>query len=137
MRLPRIGRRGVALLAFAALDFVMGLRLLTAGPEDGALYGWLHGPSPLWPWAALWLITAVCCLSGVLGDCDKLAFTAAIGIKVLWCGLYGLGWLLGGVEDGWVSASVWATFGTCVWLIAGWPEPISGEGRPRWTPPLT
>lgn len=133
----RVGRRGTALLAFAALDLAYALRLATADPGGHTIYAWLHGPVPLWPWAALWvLVAAVCAAGAVRVGCDRLAFVAAIGIKVLWCSLYLSGWLLGEVADGWVSAMVWGVFATIVWLIAGWPEPVNGEGRPAWTPPL-
>lgn len=131
-----LGRRGTTLLAFAALDTAMAVRLSTAGPDDGPLYGWLHGVGPLWPWAVMWGLVATLTLVGAFRTCDKAAFTGAVGIKVLWCGLYLLGWLLGNVEDGWVSSAVWGTFAICVWVIAGWPEPINGEGRVQWTPPL-
>ncbi|MEU4772976.1 hypothetical protein [Micromonospora sp. NPDC023644] len=133
----RVGRRGSALLAFAALDTAYGLRLATARPDSNTLYAWLHGPVPLWPWAALWAVVAVVCAGGAVRGKDRVAFVAAISIKVLWCSLYLCGWLLGELPDGWVSAAVWGAFALIVGLIAGWPEPIdSGEGRPAWTPPL-
>lgn len=132
----RVGRRGTALLAFAALDVAYALRLATAFPTGGTIYGWLHDPLPLWPWALLWLAVAVVCAVGAFQGYDRVAFVAAIGVKVLWCSFYLLGWLLGEVSDGWISATVWGTFALIVWLIAGWPEPVNGGGRPAWTPPL-
>jgi hypothetical protein len=132
----RVGRRGIALFTFAALDTGYAFRLATAYPEGGTLYGWLHGPVPVWPWAALWLAVAVVCTVCAIRGGDRVAFTAAIGIKVLWCSLYLSGWLLGQVNDGWSSAMFWGAFAVIVWLVAGWPEPVNGEGRPAWTPPL-
>jgi hypothetical protein len=132
----RVGRRGTALLAFAVLDVAYSLRLATARSAPQSLYSWLHGPLPLWPWALPWLLVAGCCLAGASWGRDRVAFTAAIGIKVLWCCLYLCGWVLGEIDDGWVSAAIWGTFAIIVWLIAGWPEPVNGEGRPAWTPPL-
>lgn len=132
----RVGRRGTALLVFAALDTAYGVRLATATADDQPFYAWLHELLPLWPWAALWLAVAGICILGSMQPCDRVAFTAAIGIKVLWCSLYLSGWLLGDVPDGWVSAAVWGAFAMCVWLIAGWPEPVTRRGTPAWTPPL-
>ncbi|MEV2236710.1 hypothetical protein [Micromonospora sp. NPDC049891] len=132
----RVGRRGTALLAFAGLDVVYALRLATVQPDVQDFYQWLHSPLPLWVWAGPWLAVAAMCTVGAFQGCDKAAFTAATGIKVLWACLYLGGWLLGEVTDGWVSAAVWSTFAVCVGLIAGWPEPVKGKGRPAWTPPL-
>lgn len=132
----RVGRRGTALLAFAALDLAYALRLATAEPAVGTIYAWLHGPAPLWPWAGVWFAVAAVCVWGAVRGRDHMAFVAAIGIKVGWCSLYLSGWLLGELPDGWVSAMVWGTFALIVGLIAGWPEPVNGEGRPAWTPPL-
>ncbi|MGC5033090.1 hypothetical protein [Micromonospora sp. DT229] len=131
----RVGRRGSALLVFAALDVAYATRLTTVQPPATDFYAWLHLPMPLWAWGALWLAVAALCTIGAWQDCDRVAFTAAIGIKVLWCSLYLSGWLLGEVPDGWVSACIWAAFAAVVWLIAGWPEPVNGKG-PAWTPPL-
>ncbi|WP_435233377.1 hypothetical protein [Micromonospora aurantiaca (nom. illeg.)] len=129
----RVGRRGTALLVFAALDLAMAARLATAHPDASRFYEWLWILTPL---AALWAGVAVVCAVGAFRKPDRLAFAAAIGIKVLWCSLYVCGWLLGQVPDGWVSAAVWGGFAAVVGLVAGWPEPVNGEGRPAWTPPL-
>jgi hypothetical protein len=131
-----VGRRGTALLTYAALDITVGLRLATARPDAAAFYAWLDGPAPLWAWSVPWLAVAAVCTVGAFGGRDKAAFTSAIGIKVLWCSLYLSGWALGEVPDGWVNGAVWAAFGMVVWLVAGWPEPVNGEGRPAWTPPV-
>ncbi|WP_327029700.1 hypothetical protein OG989_04040 [Micromonospora sp. NBC_01740] len=132
----RVGKRGTALLTFAALDTGFALRMATAQPGGNTIYGWLHGPIPLWPWAAVWLFVAAVCAACAFRGADRVAFTAAIGIKVLWASLYLCGWLLGEVADGWASAMFWGAFALIVGLIAGWPEPVNGEGRPAWTPPL-
>ena len=129
----RVGRRGLALLVFAAIDIVMAVRLITTPQHATQFYTWLWILPPL---AAAWAFVAVVCLVGALSGQDRVAFVAAIGIKVLWCTLYVCGWALGQVTDGWVSAAVWGGFAVVVWLIAGWPEPINGKGRPAWTPPL-
>ena len=132
----QIGRRGAALITFAVLDVVYGLRLSTANPSAQPFYNWLDGPIPLWPWAVLWFAVAVLCILGSVQGCDRTAYTAAIGIKVLWCCLYLSGWALGAVPEGCVSAAVWRAFAACVWLIAGWPEPVTSRGQHVWTPPL-
>ncbi|MEU7170296.1 hypothetical protein ABZ949_02245 [Micromonospora tulbaghiae] len=129
----RVGRRGIALLVFAGIDIALAIRLATAANDATDFYAWLWVLTPL---AALWAGVAVICLVGALRGTDRVAFAAAIGVKVLWCTLYLCGWVIGQVPDGWVSAAVWGGFAVIVWLIAGWPEPVNGKGRPAWTPPL-
>lgn len=132
----QVGRRGGTLLVFAALDLAYALRLATARSDGQTIYAWLADPLPLWPWAALWAAVAVVCTLGSVRACDRVAFTAAIGIKVLWCSLYLSGWALGDVKDGWAQAAIWGAFALVVWLVAGWPEPVTRQGHPAWTPPL-
>lgn len=134
----QVGRRGAALLFFAALDIVYCHALLfpSRRARDSDSLQYLARILPLWVWAAIWGTVGVLCLVQAFRRKDSLAFSVAIGVKVLW-GLVSLfGWLLGGVDRGYVTAAIWLAFAGFVAIIASWPEPINGRGRPRWTPPL-
>lgn len=135
---PRVGKRGTSLLFFAILDLVISLSLISPDhtTRNSPLYLWLASVAPLWVWAALWALTGLICLAHVFRRQDRWGFTAAITIKVLW-GLLSLGgWLLGGVERGYVSAVIWLAMAGWVGVIAGWPEPVRNREGRVWTPPL-
>jgi hypothetical protein len=132
---PHPGRRGRALLGFAAIDTVWGVRLATVDPDATDFYLWLDTLSPLWWWSLPWFAVTGMCLVGAFQQCDRVAFGGAIGIKVMWGALYVSGQVLGEVREGWPSAAVWLGFAWLVWLVAGWPEPIDRKGA-VWTPPL-
>lgn len=131
-----VGRRGAALLFFAVLDLVYAVSLVNpdAAARGGQQLRWLAVLAPLWVWAALWGATGTICAVYAFRRRDGLGFTAAIVIKVLW-GMASIGgWLVGGVDRGYVSAVVWLAFAAFVWVIAGWPEPGDRRG-PTWTHP--
>ncbi|TWG20953.1 hypothetical protein FHX34_103482 [Actinoplanes teichomyceticus] len=130
-----MGRRGRALLGFAVLDVVWGVRLSTVDPHATAFYTWLDVSMPLWVWSLPWFAVSALCLAQVRSACDRAAYGAAIGIKVGWAALCLGAWLLGGVGDTWPQAAIWTAFAWCVWLMAGWPESFGRKGV-AWTPPL-
>jgi hypothetical protein len=125
----RIGRRGAALLFFAFLDLVYCWSLLDppASARRSPSFVFLAGVAPLWAWAAAWGGVGVTCLVFALRREDAPAFTAAIGLKVMWGLLFAGGWLFAGLERGYVSAAVWLAFASLVGLLAGWPEVPRGE----------
>ncbi|MGW3888880.1 hypothetical protein ACWD69_09335 [Micromonospora chokoriensis] len=133
----RVGYRGSALLFFAVLDVVYCQALLF--PSDQARTGeqlrFVATILPLWVWAVGWGGVGVVCLWGALQRRDQAAFTAAIGLKVMWGLLSLAGWLIGGVDRGHVNAAVWLVFAGFVWIIASWPEPPHGWKERAWTPP--
>jgi hypothetical protein len=132
---PRLGRRGTALLTFAALDVVYGLRISVLPPADHSVYAWLAtGRLPLWVWSVLWISVGTVCLVYAMCQADRPAFSAAIAIKVTWAALNVLGWATGEVADGWVLATIWAAFAVCVVLLSGMEEPVA-RGEVAWTPP--
>lgn len=130
----RVGRRGAALLFFATLDFIYGWSLLdptsTATASPG--YVWLASVLPVQVWGLAWTVVGAFCLVGAFVREDSIAWVAAMAIKVMWGVLWFCGWLLAGVERGWVSAAVWLPMAALVALLAGWPEPGDGR-RPLWT----
>lgn len=132
---PFVGRRGRALLFFGVLDVVYALSLWVPDEQTlaGPFYRWLVEVAPLWVWASVWLVVGVTCLVQALCRVDRVGFTAAIGLKVLWGIVCVGGWLGGGVERGWVSAAIWLGLAYLVWVIARWPEVDGGRVPWRWT----
>jgi hypothetical protein len=132
---PHPGRRGRALLGFAALDTAWGIRLATVDPGSTNFYSWLDKLCPLWWWSAPWFIVAALCLAFAFRNCDRVAFGGAVGIKIFWATMCLSAETFGEVADAWPQAALFATFAWCVWLIAGWPESFERKGV-EWTPPL-
>ena len=133
----RIGHRGATLIFFGLLDLIFCASLLFPAKQDqqSDQLKWLADILPLWAWGLVWGGVGVVCLWYAPRRRDHVGFAAAIGLKVLW-GLVSLaGWLVGDAERGWVSVLVWLGFAYLVRVIASWPEPINGKGRPAWTPP--
>lgn len=128
----RVGRRGAALLFFAFLDLIYchGLLFPTTAARRSASYQFLHDVAPLWVWGGLWGGVGLVCLVCAFRRHDDPAFAAAMGLKVLWGGVYLLGWLFAGLERGYVAAAIWLAFAAFVGLHAGWPE--ANRGR-AWT----
>ncbi|WP_346536934.1 hypothetical protein [Micromonospora sp. DPT] len=133
----RVGHRGSALLFFAVLDLVYCYSLLSPSKQarDSDTLKFLAAVLPLWVWAVAWGAVGVVCLRQAFRRRDRVAFAAAIGIKMAW-GLVSLGgWLVGGVDRGYVSAAVWLVFAGFVGIIASWPEPPHGWKERAWTQP--
>jgi hypothetical protein len=133
----RVGFRGSALLFFALLDLIYGFSLVAPSREarQSATLRLVADIAPLWAWAALWTFVGLVCLGQAFRRRDQVAFTMAIGIKVLW-GLTMLGgWLLAGLDRGYVSAAVWLALAALVGIIGAWPEPPHGWKERAWTQP--
>lgn len=133
----RVGFRGSALLFFALLDLVYGLSLLapSRAARRSDTLRFVADIAPLWVWAALWGGVGLVCLWQAFRRHDRAAFTAAMGVKVLW-GLVMLGgWLFVDLDRGYVSAAVWLAMAAFVGIIAAWPEPVMGWKERAWTRP--
>jgi hypothetical protein len=129
------GRRGMALLFFAMLDAIYGLSLIIPdqATRAGDQFRWLSSIAPLWGWASLWFAVSLACLVAAFQTFDRVGFTAAIFLKLMWGLLTLTGWLVAGVDRGYVSAAIWLTAAGFVWIISGWPEP--GK-ETLWTTPM-
>lgn len=133
----RLGRRGCVLLFFGSLDLVYAVSIAAPGPQAArnTFFIWMLSIAPRWMWALLWTSAAVACLVDAFRRRDRVGYTAAVTINVLW-GLISLGgWASGDVERGYVSAAIWLGMGGLLAVISGWPEIVDEDGRPTWTQP--
>lgn len=120
----RVGRRGRCLLFFGALDLVYAWAMWTVPPNQqqiSATYRWFGEIAPLHMWAALWAIVGALCLFDMWRTTDRLAFVAAIGIKVVWGITSVAGWALDDIPVS--SGAIWLGLAGLVWTISGWSEP--------------
>jgi hypothetical protein len=129
----RIGRRGTALLFFAFLDLVFAFSLFRPLPDAQRNTGtvFINHLAPLWLWGLLWLAAGLLCLIYAFRSEDRVAFAAAIAIKVLWGLVYALGGILVHIERAWLAAAIWLSMAGWVYIISTWPEPH------RWHHPAT
>lgn len=121
----RVGRRGCFLGFLLILDLAYGLSLAApvAAARQSATVKYIAHVFPLWVWAALWLAVGVACAVGMFVRRDAFAFASAMALKVGWGALFGVGWLLAGLERGWLSTVIWWSFAAVIALISAWPEP--------------
>lgn len=129
-----IGRRGTVLLFLALVDLAYALSLWrpAGATTQAASTRLLAHIMPLPWWAGLWLAVGVACLAAAfVHRLDRIAFPAASGIKALWGTVFLFGWLIAGLDRGWVAAIVWYGFALLVGVIAGWAEPVTVDaGEP-------
>jgi len=129
----RLGFRGSSLLFFAVLDFVFSFSYFNPPPErrQAASLRYLADLAPLWAWGALWGAVGLTCLFYAFRRHDKVAFAAAIGIKILWGGIYLGGAFVAHIERAYVSAGLWLCIAGFVGVISRWPEPAAALGDRR------
>lgn len=126
----RLGFRGAALLFFALLDLVYAFSLFfpPATGKQTASMRWVADVAPLPVWGSLWALVGVVCLAYALRRHDKVAFSAAIAIKILWGATHLMASLFGHVERAYVSATIWLCVAGFVAIISAWPEPDRRTG---------
>jgi hypothetical protein len=132
----RIGRRGSALLFLGLVDFVYCYRLLFPRQSDreSPWLTFLADFAPLWVWAGMWGTVGLLCVLRSFRRRDSAAFSAAIGIKILWTGL-AIASGLAGVDQWYINAVIWGGFAAFVGIVATWPEPPNGWKEHSWQPP--
>lgn len=123
----QIGRRGCALLFFSLLDLVYATSLAADPPTANGTGHFLASMLPLPVWAILWGSVGILCAVQAFMRSDRAAFAAASLIKVVWGIIALIGWLIGEVDRGYVSAVIWLALAAFVHVIAGWPEPRQGR----------
>lgn len=97
----RLGFRGAALASFATFDLVWawslvdpaGAKVLKVAPT----YQVLLQVAPLWVWAVIMAAVGILCGVQAWMTDDRLAFAAAIGIKLVWAALTVATWPAAGV----------------------------------------
>lgn len=129
----RVGHRGAVLLFFALLDFAYAGSIAKPPAEAArsATVAFIAHVLPLPAWATLWAVAGLVLLVGAFRRHDSLAYATAAGIKTLWGGLFLFGWLLAGLDRGWVAAIVWLAMAVMLLIVATWPEPPSVERQRR------
>lgn len=121
-----VGRRGAVLAYLALVDLLFALSLYRPPAEPAPGLRFLASVLPLEAWGTAWLVVGVVCAVGAfVHRVDRFAFACAVAIKTLWGGVYLLGWAVGCIERGWVSAVIWLGLAVLVMILAGWPEPRS------------
>jgi hypothetical protein len=128
----RIGHRGASLVFFAALDALYGLSLFQPSPrvELSPNLSFANHIMPLWIWASVFFGVAAICVVGAFMKHDYWAFTFAVALKTLWGLTFALGFVIGQLQRGWVSAAIWLSMAGWAYIISSWPEPL-------WVPDLT
>jgi hypothetical protein len=128
--LHRVGRRGASLLFLALLDLVYSVSLFALPAESRAnpTFLFLIRLMPIWVWAAIWGAVGVACLVQAFMYSDRIAFAAASALKICFGLVYLLGFAVGEVPRGYVSAGIWLAFGGWVMIISTWPE--AGRRQP-------
>lgn len=120
----RLGRRGSALLFFSMLDVIYAFSLANPPAEQrqSASMRWTADVAPLWLWATVWGVVGLICFVQAWMDNDRVAFAAAIAVKVVWGGLFIAGAIAVGLERAYVGAAVWLALAAFVAIISTWPE---------------
>lgn len=132
----RIGRRGAALAWFAVLDLIVGVSLLDPrswpkGEPAQTAYAVVLMVAPYQVWGCIWIGVGLVCAIQAFMARDRLAFAAAITLKIAWGACFLGSWLLFGVYRGWLSVAIWFSFAAFVAILAGWPESTALLGARR------
>lgn len=115
----RLGRRGVVLLFLALLDMLYPIGL--AGQPAPARAGY-ELIAPWQVWAGVWAVTGVLCGVGAFVVRDRVAFAAAVAVKILWGTASLVAWVWGLSPRGWLSALVWLAFAAMIAVVSTWRE---------------
>lgn len=134
--MARVGKRGSVLLFYGVLDLIYGVSLSTPDERtrQSPFFMWMAGIVPLWVWASTWAVAGIICLWQAFRRRDATGYAASISLNVFWGLVAAGGWLLGGVDRGYVSAVIFLGLAWLLWRISGWAEPGDTKG-PSWTPP--
>jgi hypothetical protein len=122
----RVGFRGDTLLFFSVIDICYGLSMIFPGEgaRRSAMAGYVGHILPLTVWGCIFLAVAAVCIWYALRLRDRVAFAASSVLKAVWGLVALLGWAVGDVERGWVSAAIWLVMSAWVTRVAYWPEPM-------------
>lgn len=124
----RVGRRGLVLLFFALLGAAYCYGLLNPQQPAAESYAWAARVAPLWAWAILWGGTGAVCVVCAFLERDSVAFGAVITVTAWWGLLIGAGWLVGGVDRGYITAVIFLALAMFVYVIGGGLKHGPSEG---------
>jgi len=112
------------LLFLTLLDVIYAYSLAYPTPRSlvTPTYTFLAHVAPLQVWASLWAVIGIITGTFAFRLNDAVGYAAAMFLKILWGGTFLLGWLVGSVERGYLSAAIWLSFAAVVGLISSWPE---------------
>lgn len=129
--LSLLGRRGAFLLFLTLLDWVYGYSLVFPTPDTfhNPAYIFLALIVPLWVWGALWITVGTVCAVFAFRRRDAPGYAGAMFLKILWAGIFFLGWAASAVPRGYLSTAIWGAFAAVVALIATWPDPTPNDGH--------
>ena len=116
----RVGRRGAFLLFLALVDFIYGYSiLLIANPVWSRIDLFL----PSVAWGIIWIAVGFICLVQAFFTIDRLAYSLAVGTKVVWSLAMFSSWVFTGTNPvGWVSGTLFLGFAAITSIVSYWPE---------------
>jgi hypothetical protein len=115
----RVGRRGVTLLFLALLDLLYPISLASQPAGSRTSF---EVVAPWQVWAALWVLTGLLCAGQAFARKDRVAFAAAVAMKISWGSVALIGWVAGVAPRGWLSGLIWLTFAGFVAVVSTWTE---------------
>lgn len=121
----RVGRRGAVLILFGVIFILLGVSLRADVPP--LVLEQLRvalSVAPLVFWSTVFItIGAVGCANAFYPPGkDNYGFIAMAGLSYLWSGFLVSTWIMDQPPRGLVSAFIYATFGSALTIISGWPE---------------
>lgn len=124
----RLSQRGALLLIVGVVDLVYAFGLRSAPQETrvSATYAFYAALLPLWAWSALWACVGALCLTQAWTPRDRVAYTAAAGLLMLWAGLHVAAWIAGVLPRGYVLGVIWLLAATVVMIMSTVPRPDRG-----------
>lgn len=122
----RLGFRGAVLLILATVDLLYGWSLLhpTAEQLRTSAFEFRSHLLPTEAFGVMWMTVGVVLIFQALADNDRVGYTIAITIKVVWAFIAFASFVTGKVQQGWVSCAIWMAVAAMAMVISGWPEPL-------------
>jgi fatty acid desaturase len=122
----KLGYRGSFLLTLAVLDLLYGWSLINPSPEQlrSSAYEFRSHLLPTEAFGMVWIVVGIVLAMQAWIQKDRVGFTLAIAIKMVWAFIAFASFATGKVDQGWVSCAIWLIFAAMTIVVSGWPEPI-------------